>query len=105
LVFIGQHNDDSSVVPAVPERQPSRRWKVLLSVAVLVVAGLVAGVIYGLHRATLLTERDTILLANFTNTTGEAVFDDALKQGLAIRLERSPFLASFPNSASGRPCD
>jgi DNA-binding winged helix-turn-helix (wHTH) protein/Flp pilus assembly protein TadD len=39
-----------------------------------------------------LTEKDRIVLADFTNTTGEAVFDDALKQGLEVQLQQSPFL-------------
>ena len=39
-----------------------------------------------------LTEKDTIVLADFANTTGDAVFDDALKQALAVDLEQSPFL-------------
>ena len=43
-----------------------------------------------------LTERDTILLTDFTNTTGEAVFDDTLKQALAIQLGQSPYLNILP---------
>jgi len=43
-------------------------------------------------RATLLTEEDTVVLADFENKTGDAVFDDALKQALAIELGQSPFL-------------
>ena len=43
-----------------------------------------------------LTEKDTIVLADFANTTGEAVFDDTLKQALAIQLEQSPFLNVLP---------
>jgi len=43
------------------------------------------------------TERDTVLLADFANTTGEAVFDSTLRQGLAIQLEQSPFLNIFPD--------
>ena len=39
-----------------------------------------------------LTEKDTIVLADFTNTTGDAVFNDALKEGLAVELDQSPFL-------------
>ena len=39
-----------------------------------------------------LTEKDTIVLADFNNTTGDAVFDDTLKQGLAVQLDQSPFL-------------
>jgi tetratricopeptide (TPR) repeat protein len=42
-----------------------------------------------------LTERDTIVLADFANTTGDQVFDDTLRQGLSIQLEQSPFLASI----------
>jgi eukaryotic-like serine/threonine-protein kinase len=68
------------------------RWLLLLA-AGLVIAGLVAGGIYRQHSATPLTEKDTLVLADFANTTGDAVFDDALKQGLAIQLEQSPFLS------------
>jgi DNA-binding winged helix-turn-helix (wHTH) protein len=45
------------------------------------------------HRAPPLNEKDTIVLADFANTTGDAVFDDALRQGLAVQLEQSPFLS------------
>jgi len=45
------------------------------------------------HGAPLLTEKDTIVLADFTNTTGDPVFDGALRQGLEIQLEQSPFLS------------
>jgi tetratricopeptide (TPR) repeat protein len=40
-----------------------------------------------------LTDTDTIVLADFTNTTGDSVFDDALRQGLAVQLAQSPFLS------------
>ncbi len=40
-----------------------------------------------------MTEKDTIVLAEFTNTTGDAVFDDTLRQGLAMQLQQSPFLS------------
>src|SRR5208282_1726157 len=42
---------------------------------------------------TRLTEKDTIVLSDFDNKTGDAVFDDTLKQGLSVQLEQSPFLA------------
>ncbi len=68
------------------------RWK-LLATAVVVVAALIAGGLYWHSRkATTLGEKDTIVLADFVNTTGDAVFDDSLKQALAIQLEQSPFL-------------
>jgi len=40
-----------------------------------------------------LTDKDTIVLAEFTNTTGDAVFDETLRQGLAVQLQQSPFLS------------
>ncbi len=51
-----------------------------------------AGLFWTTHRSHALTERDTIVLADFTNTTGDAIFDDTLRQALAIQLEQSPFL-------------
>ena len=44
------------------------------------------------RKAHALTEKDTIVLADFTNTTGDSVFDDTLKQALAVDLGQSPFL-------------
>jgi tetratricopeptide (TPR) repeat protein len=68
-------------------------WKVLVPAAVVVVAALVAGGLYFRSRhAAPLTERDTIVLADFANTTGDSVFDDTLKQALAVDLGQSPFL-------------
>ena len=49
-------------------------------------------------RVAVLTEKDTILLADFVNTTGDAVFDGTLKQGLAVQLGQSPFLDLFPDA-------
>jgi serine/threonine protein kinase/tetratricopeptide (TPR) repeat protein len=72
-------------------------WKVLVPAAVLVVA-LIAGGVYWRSRLTSsvatapLTEKDTVVLADFDNKTGDAVFDDALKQALAVDLGQSPFL-------------
>ena len=48
--------------------------------------------ILGLNTVEKLGDKDTIVLADFTNTTGDSVFDDALKQGLAVQLEQSPYL-------------
>jgi len=47
---------------------------------------------YRAHQARPLTDKDSIVLSDFTNTTGDSVFDDTLKQGLAVQLEQSPFL-------------
>ena len=45
------------------------------------------------HRASALTEKDTIVIADFANSTGDTVFDDTLKQALSVQLEQSPFLS------------
>jgi eukaryotic-like serine/threonine-protein kinase len=68
-------------------------WKVVVPVllAALLAAG---GFYYRSHQAKpLLTDKDTIVLADFTNTTGDLVFDGTLRQGLAVQLEQSPFLS------------
>jgi hypothetical protein len=69
------------------------RWRWWWSVPALVLAVAVAiGVFFYSRRAPTLADRDTILLADFENSTGDAVFDDALKQGLAVQLQQSPFV-------------
>jgi serine/threonine protein kinase/Flp pilus assembly protein TadD len=61
--------------------------------AIIVVAGLAAGGwLFFSRKAHALTDKDTIVLGDFTNTTGDAVFDGTLRQGLSIQLEQSPFL-------------
>jgi eukaryotic-like serine/threonine-protein kinase len=66
-------------------------WKAMgVAIAVVALAGLSY---FYFHRAPKLTDKDTIVLADFTNTTGDAVFDDTLRQGLAVQLEQSPFLS------------
>ena len=77
-----------------PDAQQPRsfRWKVVAS-ALLLVAAIVAGGLYWRsHRPPILTEQDTVVLADFNNTTGDAVFDDTLKQAISAQLGQSPFL-------------
>jgi len=65
----------------------------VLPMAILVVAALIAGGLYYRSRsAKPLTDKDTIVLADFANSTGDPVFDDTLKQALSIALSQSPFL-------------
>jgi eukaryotic-like serine/threonine-protein kinase len=68
-----------------------KRWKMFVPAAAVVLAFLVAGYLY-LHRTLKLTDKDTIVLADFVNTTGDSVFDGTLRLGLATQLEQSPFL-------------
>jgi eukaryotic-like serine/threonine-protein kinase len=65
-------------------------------VAIFLIAGTATGFYFYYNRAKPLTDKDTVLLADFVNTTGEAVFDGTLKQALAVHLGQTPFLNLFP---------
>jgi eukaryotic-like serine/threonine-protein kinase len=67
------------------------RWNVV-GPAAIAVAALVAGSYFYFRRSPKLTEKDSIVLADFANTTGDPVFDGALRQGLSVQLEQTPFL-------------
>ena len=84
---------DTDLAQATATRRPlaAKGWQ--LAAAALLLAALVTGGYYYLHREPALTEKDTVVLADFTNTTGDQVFDGALRQGLAVQLEQSPFLS------------
>src|ERR1700676_555240 len=88
-----------TVATATASHGLSSRWKIVVPAAVILVAAIIAGGIYfrphsaaPVMKSTALTEKDTIVLADFTNTTGDEVFDDTLKQALAVDLGQSPFL-------------
>jgi eukaryotic-like serine/threonine-protein kinase len=70
-------------------------WKVLVPAAMILVAAAIGGGFYFRSRQTTtrLTEKDSVVLAEFTNTTGDPVFDGTLRQGLSSQLEQSPFLS------------
>ena len=81
-----------SVKPGEVPAAQRKLWKILVPAAAVVVAALAVGGYFYSHRTPALTEKDTIVLADFTNTTGDTVFDGTLRQGLASQLEQSPFL-------------
>ncbi len=66
-------------------------WKVISAAAAILALGAVAYAY--IHRAPRLTDKDTIVLADFDNKTGNPVFDETLRQGLVTQLEQSPFLS------------
>ena len=86
----------SAAQPVATPVAASRRSYVLPAIAAVVVLTAAAAAYFFTHRAPAMTERDSIILADFVNTTGETVFDETLKQGLAVQLGQSPYLNIFP---------
>jgi eukaryotic-like serine/threonine-protein kinase len=76
-------------------KKPRRIWKIAISSAAAV-AVIAAAVFFYAHRSPQLTEKDTILLTDLVNTTGDPVFDGTIKQALIVQLSQSPFLNIFP---------
>jgi eukaryotic-like serine/threonine-protein kinase len=67
-------------------------------IAAAVVLAVTVAILFYFKPASALTDKDTILLADFVNTTADTVFDGTLKQGLAVQLAQSPFLNVFPDA-------
>jgi len=80
----------------------SKLWKVLFPAAVVLVAAVIGGTFYFRSHltkpATALTEKDTVVLADFANSTGDPIFDDTLKTALSVSLRQSPFLSVLSDS-------
>jgi DNA-binding winged helix-turn-helix (wHTH) protein len=73
--------------------RPSSR-KIVVTVAIVVLAaGIAGGLLWRARQARRLTEKDTIVLGDFANSTGDAVFDGTLREGLSVQLYQSPFLS------------
>lgn len=75
-------------------------WKILVPAALILVAGAIGGLLYFRSRRNpiRLTDKDTIVISDFNNKTGDSVFDDTLKQGLSVQFEQSPFLNLLSDS-------
>ena len=90
----GRGSVAASGLVVVPEPRPAhagKLWKI--AVPVVLVAALVAGGLYYRgHQKKLLTEKDSVVLIDFANSTGDPIFDDTLKTALNISLRQSPFL-------------
>jgi tetratricopeptide (TPR) repeat protein len=83
-------------VPPPIDTTPSRRQHRLLFAGLAAAIALTSagiGAYAHWHRPPILTDKDTLVLADFSNTTGDPVFDDTLRQGLSVQLSQSPFLS------------
>jgi tetratricopeptide (TPR) repeat protein len=98
-----EESGESEEVPPpakATSRWPGRRSAIGIAGAIAIAAA-IAGGTWALERSRRgppLTDRDSILIADFVNTTGEAVFDDTLGQALSVQLSQSPFLDIIPDS-------
>src|SRR5258705_153402 len=73
---------------------PLRRRRFVVAAAIVVLAvGIAGGLLWRARQARHLTEKDTIVLGDFANSTGDEVFDGTLREGLSVELEQSPFLS------------
>jgi eukaryotic-like serine/threonine-protein kinase len=89
------------LLPSPPLLDRRSSWNNKLKPAAIAticfLALLAAGAVFFFHRPPKLTEKDTVVIADFDNSTGDPVFDDTLKQGLAMELGQSPFLNLLPD--------
>ena len=95
LLLLPDEKPAAGPVEVVLTKKPQSKFSWIGLAVLLVVAAAIGGALYWrwrAHKAPVLTDKDTIVLADFDNKTGDPVFDDTLKQGLAIQLEQSPFL-------------
>ncbi len=88
----------ASAVSVATAKTRAVRWPILAGVAVVAIGLAVGAWLYFARRAQALTEKDTIILSDFTNTTGDAIFDDTLKTALNVSLRQSPFLNVLSDS-------
>jgi len=98
----GRNFTASSGAVIVPAARVANLWRI--AVPVLLLALLVAGGLYyrSHQQSKRLTDKDTLVLADFANSTGDAIFDDTLKTALNVSLRQSPFLNVLPNSEVGK---
>ncbi len=86
----------SAAATAQAESKPSSRsvrWAAAAGATIVAIGLAVGGWLFFSRKAHALTDKDTIVLADFDNKTGDAVFDGTLRQGLSVQLEQSPFLS------------
>ena len=104
---VGMTGVESSAYAAAPpkagiltsgDRVPRRL--IVLAAAVLAIASVVTGIVYYPRQAVALTERDSVLVSDFVNTTGEPIFDGSLRQALTVKLGESPYFNVVPDATT-----
>ena len=75
------------------EVKETRPWGLIMAAVILLVVAAAGALKFFTHRSPVLTEKDTVVLADFANSTGDPVFDFTLRQAVAVALEQSPFLS------------
>ena len=95
---VAQSSAQIPSAPVVAARPHRFKWVAIAGAAVVAVGGALGGWLYFAGHARTLTNKDTLVLSDFENKTGDAVFDDALRQGLSVQLEQSPFLSMISES-------
>jgi serine/threonine protein kinase/tetratricopeptide (TPR) repeat protein len=109
----------SATVPAAPSSgsvgvpvPTARHWKLLIPIGVALAALVAGGLFLRTYKVHAITEKDSIFIADFVNTTNDPVFDGTLKKALAVDLEQSPYLNVFSDAKArhtlalmGKPSD
>jgi len=94
----GQFGVGSSAAVAIPAVRPKSGRMRQIALAALLAALIGGGLYYRAHRQKPLSDKDTVVLADFSNSTGDPIFDDTLKTALNVALNGSPFLEVLPRS-------
>ncbi|MGD0963253.1 MAG: protein kinase [Candidatus Acidiferrales bacterium] len=92
----------AAAVTAQAEPKPAAksarfRWGAVTAATTVIIGLAVGGWLFSSRKVHALTEKDTIVLADFENKTGDPVFDDTLRQGLIVQLQQSPYLSFIPD--------
>ncbi len=92
LVSVTSPDREASASVGAALARGVKRWKVVTPIAVVLVSAVVGGLFWRSRQARRLTDKDTVVLADFVNSTADPVFDGTLREGLSVQLEQSPFL-------------
>ena len=93
----GSNSAGLPTTEATTRTRLQKRWRITVLAVIAVVALAAASYLYS-HRMPKLAKEDILVLADFTNTTGDPVFDDTLKQAISVQLAQSPFLNILSNA-------